>query len=1180
MPDLGDIFVTIGLDASGLKQQLDQAVSDVKSAAGGMASAFSDVTDSVGKAGQQVVDTFNQAADAGKNFQKALQDSLQSLGTDLRTVGTDLTAAVTVPLTAMAAAAVAASLDITAAMNTLRQTTEGLGPELDSLKQSFNDVFATVPAKAADVAAALAMINDRMHITGDEATTVATQFLNLARVTGEQVVPLVTAASQAFNAWGISADDLAGKLDFVRNVANDTGIKVGSLLTNLKTFAPALQELGYSFDQATGLIAKFDQEGVNVSKALGGLRLALNNLSKAGLEDPIAGLQIIIQMIKDAGSAGEANQIGLKAFGRGAQDLVLAIRQGKLDIDDFVKSMENSRDTINKAAADTVTLAQQFTLFKNQVEQALAPIGDALGNIAIQIMQAAGPIVEWIGNVAKAFASLPEPAQVAIVVIAGLAAAIGPALLALGLFMQGLSALLPIIGTVTVALGLGTGMTGVLMTLVGAVTLVAGAFAGWELGTWLQQNIPLVQKLGDTFGDLLVKIPGVQSVMDRLNGTTTDAANAQKQLQLQVDGLAAKLKAQGVTIDKTGLSLEQYSQKLVQAAADMGKAGDSVKTNTDKAGQSVDEMTRLIGIMVSGAQKASAALETVVPPDISDKIAIMAATLSQLTAAYSAQASAIAGATIAKQHYNELDQQIIAYTTGLTDQLNYEASAWMTLKNAVENVDSQFNATALVLDTSTQSFKQFNSEIFSMIDQMPGGLATIRAQVDATSKSFSDLGISFHTSVQTQIADYNNLMSQGLLTAKQALTAEKAILMQEIQDQKDAGDAISQAYLDRLHEVQKALKAFGDDALWKDIDNEVNKLSNDFSEGFATALVSGKDFVNQMSLAFQKLGTDFVKFVIQELLKTSGILDAMKKQLEGIMTDIFGSRSGSGGAASPSSALSLGTKVGNAQGVTNASQPGQVVGYDEMGNPQVMDQSTGGAAGGAADTGGGGLLGDISGMVSMVTGIISAISGIISNFQLAHMNTNIARIEESTRRLDIFTEQMFPIFVQAYQAIRDGALQAGDKVTNAVEKLTDAIKQTLGGDQQEGVLGALKQVAASLLDLIASFHSSAGNPVGGGPTDVSAMLDTDLRNIDASISQSSIDIVAAIKDGVQSLNQSLAAMGSGIAFGGALTAVAAAGGGSSGGGMSIGNLNINDPNVLRIGQQLIAAMQARGLKSY
>jgi hypothetical protein len=106
----------------------------------------------------------------------------------------------------------------------------------------------------------------------------------------------------------------------------------------------------------------------------------------------------------------------------------------------------------SKLAGVTESIGTQFEKLRDRVLVALRPLGLAIIEALQPLVEKAVPIIE---RLSKAFAELPQGTKQAIIVIAGLAAAIGPVLIAIGALVQAFGALGNIITVISGALGLG-----------------------------------------------------------------------------------------------------------------------------------------------------------------------------------------------------------------------------------------------------------------------------------------------------------------------------------------------------------------------------------------------------------------------------------------------------------------------------------------------------------------------------------------------------------------------------------------------------------------------------------------------------------------------------------------------------------------------------------------------------
>jgi TP901 family phage tail tape measure protein len=359
--------------------------------------------------------------------------------------------------------------------NTIRVGTGATGKALDALVNDAKQVGKGVPQNFEQVGVAVADLNTRLGLTGKPLQDSATQFLNLSRITGTDLQSNISSLTRVFGDWSIASEDQSVALDKIFRASQSSGVGIDSLSQNVVKFGAPMRQLGFSFDETLALLGKFDKEGVNTELVMGSMRIALGKMARAG-EEPIETYRRVTEEIKNAGDSGKANALALELFGaRAGPDMAAAIREGRFELGDMVDAIANGGDTINAAAADTLTFADSWAVLKNRGMAALEPIatrlftaladglgwittvgapavarfGEALGGYVLPAARDLGaalsvtlvPALVWAGQVITgsvvpalaAFAGFIDRNKVPIGVVAGLIAAVFiPHLIALG----------------------------------------------------------------------------------------------------------------------------------------------------------------------------------------------------------------------------------------------------------------------------------------------------------------------------------------------------------------------------------------------------------------------------------------------------------------------------------------------------------------------------------------------------------------------------------------------------------------------------------------------------------------------------------------------------------------------------------------------------------------------------
>jgi phage-related minor tail protein len=309
----------------------------------------------------------------------------------------------------VAGAMLAAASAVDDAFDTLRVGTGATGAALQQLTADFNAVALAVPSSLGQTATAVTELSRRTGASGTALQGLATQVLNLSRITGTDLNANVRNSARLFGDWKIATEAQAGTLDFLFRASQATGIGVDQLAASVVRFGAPLRQMGFSFQQAATLIASFEREGVNADAVLGSLRRGLATFTKAGLDAPAA-LQTVIRKMQELGPGAEATSLALKVFGtRAGPEMAAAILEGRLEIDKLLGSLTSSTETINGAAADTADLAESLAILRNRATLALGafaesalPAFTAVANSAIGVLRGLTGALEKVSPATRA----------------------------------------------------------------------------------------------------------------------------------------------------------------------------------------------------------------------------------------------------------------------------------------------------------------------------------------------------------------------------------------------------------------------------------------------------------------------------------------------------------------------------------------------------------------------------------------------------------------------------------------------------------------------------------------------------------------------------------------------------------------------------------------------------------
>jgi TP901 family phage tail tape measure protein len=535
------------------------------------------------------VDDTDKASNSIGGFVSKISSSFGGIGGSIASFGATVTGALS-EITALGSAALAASSDVNKAFREIRVNTGATGEGLSALKKDFANVFGTVPASAADAGFAISKLNQLLGSTGPTLDALATQELNLARITGGDLKGQIDATAKAFNNWKVSTDAQGPALDTLFKISQLTGTSVTALAQQVTSGGAAARAAGLSFETTALLMGQLNKVGIDGGTIMQGFAKAFKTIAtKDPNADPAAVLQDVITKIQAAGSAAQANKIAFEVFGRSGLQMADAIKSGRLNLEDLTKALANSKDTINGVAKDTQTFGEAMTVLKNQVELAIAPLGKEMTGVLKSLMPDLQALINIVTQISNAFSSLPNSTKTVVAEFVLLAGSIGPVIIGIG----GMVALLG--GPLTIALaavaaaavvltadwvtsfgkaesGTASFQDGIitLAKVVGTVMDVVGVFANLQMIAW--QTV---------IGAVTAGVHYIQAGVDALKGNFSGAAaEMHAGAQSIVDSQRGIAQAWQNVTDEMGGKWSQTLQGMVNTAyasvgsfASAGRAG-------------------------------------------------------------------------------------------------------------------------------------------------------------------------------------------------------------------------------------------------------------------------------------------------------------------------------------------------------------------------------------------------------------------------------------------------------------------------------------------------------------------------------------------------------------------------------------------------------------------------------
>ncbi|MFA6663608.1 MAG: phage tail tape measure protein [Lachnospiraceae bacterium] len=429
------------------------------------------------------------------NHAAAIKDAgqkMQDIGGKVTGVGESMTKNVTAPIAGIATASIAAFTQVDEGMDTVVTKTGASGKALQDMQDRAKAIATTIPVSFADAGEAIGEVNTRFGATGDQLQNLSTEFLKFAEINGTDVTGSVDSVQKAMAAFGLSTKDTNAVLGSLTQAGQASGISMDTLTSDLVSSGTGFREMGYSIQDSIDMLAELEKSGINTNDVLKGMK-------KAQAEAASSGTSMSDVLKKAFSSSGDAVDI----FGRrvGPQ-LYAAAQQGTLSVSMFTdgssSSLSDFAGTVDKTFEETADPIDKFKVILNQLAETGSNLVEAAGPT---ITQVATQLIDVLNRINEGWQKLPAPMQETIIKIALVAAAIGPAVVGLGKFIEAGGTLVKTVGNIAEHLPALSALVGGLTGPFGAV--VIAITAAITTGVLLYKNWDKIKEAASKLGEHL-----------------------------------------------------------------------------------------------------------------------------------------------------------------------------------------------------------------------------------------------------------------------------------------------------------------------------------------------------------------------------------------------------------------------------------------------------------------------------------------------------------------------------------------------------------------------------------------------------------------------------------------------------------------------------------------------------
>ena len=992
---------------------------------------------------------------------------LSDFGSKATSVGSSLSMSLTAPIAAVGAGILYSAGQFEASMNKMQGISGVTGASFDGLRTKAKELGASTAFSASEAAQGMIALS-QAGLNADQVMAGIEGTLQLAAAGGLELGEASGIAANAMAQFGLDASQ-------VERVANAMAATASSSTTDIQQLAGALKfgglaaaSAGMSFEQASaalGILANKGMAGFTSGERLRSMLGSLakpTDIAKAALvaasvamgdvDVEARGLPAVLDTLK-AANLTTAQAIDL--FGVEAKDAAMAlVEAGGTGFDAFTAKLTGTDAAAVQAAANM-----------KGFEGGMKALGSAVEGLAIAIAEAgllewATGMVDWFTELVRSVsATSPELLRLG-TIIAGVAAALGPAILAVGGIAAAWGAALPVLSGAVVAVG---SVAAVLSGPVGIT--VAAAAAGLALGGLLtsftdtKEDADVTKQSAEQLRQEIARLGGEVEkqgtgetwgqYIDRLKETTLGLREVRDATREYAQGFNAVSQVHGIAETSTAQLKEAQRELAGELAA--GRIGiDEFRAGLDQAKDQYKNAigSQGIGGLVDAVHNFANAAPKAADEGKKTGEAVAGLGASAATARFEVS-KLVTGIDELEREVRKQEQASLDAATALEMDL---------LRAAADSAAEVRGLSAATL----QSSADIQSWTATAADSWNATAAKAAATANEVDAAFKAMGLSTKTQLEQAATDaetnFNLIAGSGQASAA----------------------AIDTAWIQMLEARKAALIANGSDLgteeqkILDDLLRRQGQHATDSKTVWETWADGLKGVVNNLDIGGKIFSGDFSPGRWKETLKgiAGDFLNVFLQPVKDAINDFI-----TGGLKGLSNALGgIGSQIGSIFG--GGSSATDLGGY------------FGGITGGSNPSGGAGAL--AGGVFNQVTGAITAgasvADAILSHFGRKRAESTANAIEENTRyHMLLFADYRESVGffqndeLQRHRGLFEYMVANGDDMKASLWSIRDSLANGIGvsGISGEGAAVIAAATTAAVEGLVAPIGSRGNNTAGG-----------------------------------------------------------------------------------------------------
>ena len=519
---------------------------------------------------------------------------MDKAGRKMQQFGKNMSMKVTAPVVALGAVSFNVFKNFEAEMSKVQAVSGATAEEFKLLSENARELGKSTMFSATEVAQ-LQTEFAKLGFSANQITSVTEATLNLAQASGSDLARSAEVAGATLRGFNLDVNETGRVTDVMAKSFSSSALDMESFAEAMKMVAPIASSAGISLEKTSAMLAVLANNGIKGSMAGTMLRRIISEMETSG--------KSTAEAIKDLAAQGLDLGGAMDEVGQRAQSGLLKLVENTDLLAELNSEFENAGGSAKEMAdimGDTAFGSSK------RLESAMSELAISVGEI---VSVAIVPLVEFLAKAVGALNNMSDGAKRAIVIIAGLAAAVGPVVFIVGSLQRVLAAVraATLLTTVaTTAFGVAVQIaTSPITLIIGAIAALAAGviFLGFNFQTLkaiaINSMASLFNSIVPFINKLIFKFNAIASLlgMDQLM-----VEPFQKMEKVAVP--AFKSIGQVVTEIKDDLGLlKEETEETTEATNDFAESMENAAASTEKAASATKRMAEsMVEIDAKGFQ--------------------------------------------------------------------------------------------------------------------------------------------------------------------------------------------------------------------------------------------------------------------------------------------------------------------------------------------------------------------------------------------------------------------------------------------------------------------------------------------------------------------------------------------------------------------------------------------------